>query len=176
MAEAIIAHWEVTRAKNAGTCGCGCGGETSPGKKYVHGHNAIRPLNERLMEKVVWNGDEDECWTWQAALNNRGYGVIGERHMPRLAHRVSYEHFVGPIPDGLVLDHLCRVRHCVNPAHLEAVTQQENTRRGERAQRTHCPHGHEYSPENTAVRKDGSRECRQCVRERVARYRKRKVA
>src|SRR5699024_1617461 len=88
----------------------------------------------------------------------------------KLAHRVSYETFAGPIPEGLDLDHLCRNRSCVNPEHLEPVTRSENLRRSPLMARgqdkTHCPHGHEYSPENTRITKAGARACRTCERKR----------
>lgn len=81
--------------------------------------------------------DENGCWLWTGATSPQGYGRFnaGLREDARnvLAHRWSYEHHVGPIPDGLDLDHLCRVRHCVNPEHLEPVTRQENVQRGHRA-------------------------------------------
>ncbi len=71
-----------------------------------------------------------ECWVWVARLNRNGYGRLHHGGCERMAHRLSYEVHVGPIPDGLLLDHLCRVRCCVNPAHLEPVTHRENTLRG----------------------------------------------
>lgn len=87
-----------------------------------------RPLSERV-ERMV--DRTDGCWIWTGHVGKRGYGtVMGERRKPLLAHRVMYEKYVGPIPDGLQLDHLCRNRKCVNPKHLEPVTTQENTRRG----------------------------------------------
>jgi hypothetical protein len=78
-----------------------------------------------------------------------------------LAHRVSYELFKGPIPDGLQIDHLCRTTACVNPAHLEAVTQLENARRAS-AEITHCKNGHEYTLETTYRDRHGWRSCRVC--------------
>lgn len=116
------------------------------------------------------------CWFWRGAIHKLGYGqcvigsrrVVGERTCA-MAHRVAYELCVGPIPDGLEIDHLCRVRNCVNPAHLETVTRAENNRRAGLVI-THCPRGHEYTPENTRVRACG-RCCRTCER-MLARVRK----
>jgi hypothetical protein len=111
-------------------------------------------------------GDPSGCWLWQGTVNQRtGYGVY--RRDP--AHRAVYKLLVGLIPDGLHLDHLCRVRACVNPAHLEPVTQAENNRRSAspsalNAVKTHCDHGHEFNAANTARAKDGSRVCRACKR------------
>lgn len=102
------------------------------------------------------------------------------------AHRAVYELLVGPIADGLVIDHLCRKPSCVNPSHLEAVTQSENLKRGlgpavtraRHAAQTHCRHGHEFSPDNTIVNSSGSRVCRTCNRVRALAhyYRKRSAA
>lgn len=86
-----------------------------------------RPLRDRLMEKV--RVDANGCWLWTASIRANGYGQFVHQGSPRQAHRVSYECLVGPIPEGLHIDHLCFVRHCVNPAHLEPVTQAENNRR-----------------------------------------------
>jgi hypothetical protein len=131
-----------------------------------------RALRERLLSKAVINW-ETGCWEWTACRNSTGYGVIGvDSHRNRKAHRVSYELMVGPIPAGLQLDHLCRVRHCINPAHLEPVTSRENTMRSPisiaaiNAAKTYCSSGrHEYTPENTINRKGGKRSCRECNRE-----------
>src|SRR5438105_2573404 len=120
---------------------------------------------ERFWAKVE---KTDTCWLWTASTANGGYGAFVLNDVIVRAHRFAYELLVGPIPEGLQLDHLCRVRHCVNPAHLEPVTQQENIRRGERATATHCPNGHEYTPENTQIRtgahRPGTRVCLTCKR------------
>jgi hypothetical protein len=114
--------------------------------------------------EVVSNG----CWLWKLATNPKGYGILNNRRSRNsLAHREFYEHFVGEIPEGLQLDHLCRVRRCVNPGHLEPVTHEENQRRGVgpwgSITITHCPRGHEYTPENTLPTRN-SRRCLTCTR------------
>lgn len=123
-------------------------------------------VRERFEAKVQRGDTPDACWLWTAFLPACGYGrfyVNGKLH---LAHRISYEMFVGPIPEGLCLDHLCRVRNCVNPRHLEPVTHQENVRRGEAglnyASKTECPKGHPYSGKNLVVLKNGQRRCKAC--------------
>lgn len=109
---------------------------------------------------------QDECWPWTGAMQGQGYGQYGKPM--RLAHRISYEFFVGPIPEGLTLDHLCRNRQCVNPSHLEPVTRGENVLRGEslparNARKTHCPKGHPYDDINTYVSPNtGWRQCKAC--------------
>src|SRR5687768_11611176 len=97
------------------------------------------------------------CWEWQAAQANGGYGYFKWGPGMRLAHRAAYETLVGSVENGLHLDHLCRVRRCVNPYHLEPVTPRENTLRGVgtaaiHAKKTHCPAGHEYSGNNLILR------------------------
>ena len=113
-------------------------------------------------------GDPRNCWQWLGPTRFKGYGFITLNQRTRPVHRVAYELTVGPIPTGLVLDHLCRNRVCVNPLHLEPVTNRENILRGEapsavHALKTHCPQGHEYNPENTRISK-GRRHCRLCQR------------
>jgi hypothetical protein len=113
----------------------------------------------------------DECWPWRGAGNGHGYGHVLRERRTVPAHRVAYELVVGPIPTGLTLDHLCRNRLCVNPAHLEPVTHRVNTLRGcgpaaRRATVTHCPYGHAYTPENTYVSRRNQRECRTCRTQR----------
>lgn len=129
-----------------------------------------RTASARFWPKV---NKTDTCWLWTAARTPDGYGSFDKR----VAHRWAYENCVGPVPDCLELDHLCRVRHCVNPAHLEAVTRCENQRRspvsagGRNAAKTHCPRGHEYDESNTRIDADGSRRCRTCAVEGRAKHR-----
>lgn len=111
----------------------------------------------------------NSCWEWEGYKIKNGYGRTSYGSGKILAHRWSYQIYKGEIPAGMVIDHLCRNTSCVNPDHLEAVTQRENCRRGLTGshmkivalRRTHCPHGHEYTPENTIPRKSG-RFCRRC--------------
>jgi hypothetical protein len=113
------------------------------------------------------------CWLWQRALTDQGYSNGGHG----AAHRYYWKLVYGPIPPGLHLDHLCRVRHCCNPAHLELVTPLENIRRAAPWRlKPHCRQGHEYTPENTHITKDGVRRCRECARLSQRQRRARKAA
>ncbi len=131
----------------------------------------------RLYDKVRVG---DGCWEWTGATSPTGYGHLPVRttvNEPRevLAHRFVYELLVGPIPDGLDIDHLCRNRACVRPSHLEPVPPRENILRGEgpsahNARQTHCARGHEFTAANTRVHA-GRRYCRACGRERMRQQR-----
>lgn len=110
---------------------------------------------------------DDGCWLWTAAKTGNGYGKIWYLGRLRPAHRVAYELMVGPIEDGLHIDHLCRTPACINPEHLEPVTPAENLRRGLHGRMvTVCAQGHEYTPENTYIKGNGCRACRTCRRNR----------
>lgn len=116
-------------------------------------------LLERAMLRT--SKDEDGCWRWTGILTGPGYGQFAIAHATlAIAHRAVYELLVGPIPDGLELDHACRVRNCVNPDHLEPVSRQENLRR---SRRTHCKYGHEFTAENTYMQPKG-KQCKTCGR------------
>lgn len=137
-----------------------------------------KPLAIRLLNRIY--SSEEGCWLWTGAKTSEGYGVIFAgplRGMFKLTHRASYEMFRGPIPGGLQIDHLCRVRHCCNPHHMEPVTGKENVSRGNRSlwgvwnrSKTHCPRGHPYSGKNLITVKDG-RVCKACRTAHYARYR-----
>jgi hypothetical protein len=120
------------------------------------------------------------CWLWLGFSDGKGYGRLELMGRPHLAHRVGYELFKGPIPDGLVLDHLCKNPFCVNPDHLEPVTMGENTRRGRsgecsrlrRLAQTHCKLGHPLSGPNLYINPtSGQRVCRTCLINRKRKFR-----
>lgn len=148
-----------------------------------------RPIIERALDHIIVGtvvpGMDRPCWLWNAWTNQEGYALIrvGSKDEGVVrAHRVTYEHFIGEIPEGLTLDHLCRTRNCVNPWHLEPVTRAENVLRGVgfapvNAAKTHCPRGHEYTPENTDVDRHGWRKCSTCRRAKNrAAHHRRKLA
>lgn len=142
-------------------------------------------LQQRFLAKV--RELPSGCWEFIGSVVGRGYGSFNagrdvegnKRSMP--AHVVSYRIFVGEVPVDLVLDHLCRLRRCVNPWHLEPVTQKVNIHRGQLARGvgiavTHCPAGHAYDEANTYIGPFNKRYCRACGRDATRRYLERKAA
>ena len=132
-------------------------------------------LLQRFRDKFIVKdcGYDTPCWVWQAATLPNGYsrfhptGPFTGGNTMVYAHRYSYEIFRGAIPSGMQIDHLCRVRGCVNPAHMEVVTNKVNSLRSEsftakNARKTHCPKGHEYSGSNLYVSSQGYRQCKTC--------------
>lgn len=136
------------------------------------------PTNERLRDYLRERSriTDSGCWEWICPKKPGGYAAVtinGTRHV---SHRLAFEVFIGQIPAGLVLDHLCRNTYCINPDHLEPVTQQENILRGigrsaVNAEKTHCPRGHKYTPENVWIN-SGRRYCRACRRSLNAEYKR----
>jgi len=139
---------------------------------------STRPSDaDRFWPKVRKGAD---CWVWQAGVDGCGYGMFSVTRTVR-AHRWAYEHLVGPIPEGLVLDHLCRNTRCVNPAHLEPVTNDENLFRGwgrriKNGSVQGCINGHEYTELNTYINPKGALVCRTCSARSRRRYEERVAA
>lgn len=136
-------------------------------RKYTRNDPSIR-----FWAKVDKNGptsdyrpDLGPCWLWVCGLDRDGYGRFWDRDRELRAHRWAYQFLVGSVPPSLELDHLCRVRHCVNPHHLEPVTHLKNIRRGDHAEKTCCSQGHPFDATNTYQHR-GKRFCRTCHRER----------
>jgi hypothetical protein len=141
------------------------------------GHRLLPPLRDRSIDTMFWGKvvKGEGCWIWSGEILRTGYGRHWEANGRCLAHRRAYELTIGPIPKGFQLDHLCRNRACVNPAHLEAVTARVNNLRSQspsakNAAKTHCKRGHEFNEANTYRHKVG-RSCRTCQRERDRRRR-----
>lgn len=135
---------------------------------------AIDEAYDSAVDRFTRRIDRDPgtgCWNWTGSLTGQGYGRIRVGDKGRVvAHRFSYELYVGSIPDGLQIDHLCRNRRCVNPAHMEPVTSRENTLRGDapaarQARQTRCLRDHALSGKNLRLRPSGKRECRTCARD-----------
>ena len=139
-------------------------------------------------EKRFWydvrsiGAGSDDCWEWAGYRHPRGYGRFVANGKGFQAHRYAYEQVVGPIPDGMQIDHLCRNRACVNPVHLEPVSNRTNSLRGEgptaeNARKTECIRGHALTPDNVyVIPSTGSRACRRCGIERTIAWRKKRQA
>jgi len=174
------------------------------GCAFAYSEGMKTPI-ERFLQKVTYEPNSG-CWLWTGSERSTGYGCFSLNRANYPAHRASYEFFVGPIPAGLVIDHACCVRVCVNPDHLRPMTQCDNLARGKSGKgvktgrnptwlggnygngrdnllhnkrKSHCPKGHPYSGDNLKIRPCGRRECRECHRLKSARQladRKRRLA
>lgn len=152
------------------------------GTRNTNAETKRRSPRERIITGIKVS--ETGCWLWQRRLNHGGYGMTSFGGRTMGAHRVAYILWIGPIPAGLDLDHLCRVRHCVNPAPLEPVTRAENLRRstftgpGANAVKTKCVNGHPFTEANTYRPKAAPhrRQCRACKRTREAARRERSAS
>lgn len=125
-----------------------------------------RPYTRELRIREFWAKVEKTatCWLWRGSLSHAGYGRYWWDGRMQMAHRVSLELFGRKVPNHLQADHLCRVRACIRPSHLDPVTCLENVRRTPSANKTHCKNGHKYD-ENNTYRYKGSRKCRACSNE-----------
>jgi hypothetical protein len=165
-------------------------GKTRPRQQYTLDARAAGRLWRRVRKDgpiPAHRPDLGPCWPWTGSCTANGYGQFHVRldsgpWSVTVAHRVAYELTIGPIPDGLVLDHLCRNRACARPDHLEPTTDAANILRGtgwsaRHARKTHCPQGHAYDERNTHVDKNGMRHCRTCDADRHrARREERRIA
>lgn len=143
-------------------------------RRVVHYKGDHMTFSRDQISRLFWDKirkTPNGCWEWIGGKYPHGYGRLDLAKRGMYPHRVSYEIHKGSIPDGLHIDHLCRNRGCCNPAHLEAVTCAENIKRSPiaaatlNAEKTHCPRGHEYTPENTTYLNGGrGRACRTCRR------------
>lgn len=129
-------------------------------------------VEQQLTAKLDRSGGPDACWPWTGSLRSNGYGMLCSRGQQISSHRASYQTYIGPIPDGMALDHTCRNRACGNPMHLEPVTNKVNVLRGvgptaQNAAKSHCVNGHLFDEQNTRIDRGGKRACRTCQRERA---------
>ncbi len=139
--------------------------------KGIYPHKIVLPQPTIQLFLKHIKVTENECWEWLGHLDKHGYGLFSNNHKSFMAHRYSFSYFIGEIPTGLELDHLCRNPKCVNPDHLEAVTHIENLRRGNtRMNKTHCPKGHPYNESNTyhyiSALGRPARNCKVCMKQR----------
>lgn len=135
------------------------------------------------IQDILKNVDKVDsgCWLWKGGINSRGYGVVwvNGANGNKRAHQVFYGQLVGPVQAGLVLDHICRVRHCCNPKHMRQITAVQNVMCGngitaKNTKKTHCKKGHELTHENTYYVSGGERRCRICEIEKSRKYRLKK--
>jgi HNH endonuclease len=136
----------------------------------------VNALEQRIAERIRV---EDDCWIWTRGTTREGYALLSVRNRTYVVHRLMYEILIGPIPEGLTLDHMCERPSCVNPFHCELSTMRENILRGNgppavNARKTHCKNEHPLSGENLYLHPDGRRECRICRRASFTRANRRR--
>ena len=141
----------------------------------VYKHKLLQEPIERFKKL---NSLQNGCMVWQGCLNKDGYGNFWMRTKFVKAHRFAYEYYVGKILKGLVIDHICRNRACVNPKHLRQITSRQNVLENSRGvaitnlAKTHCKRGHPFFGKNLMLRNDGHRDCRTCVNKGQKEWRK----
>lgn len=148
------------------------------GRPLQGGIDVAKPTLERRLWPRI-DRQADGCWLWIGGRDSQGYGEIWTGEAMRRVHQIVYELLVGLVPAGLQLDHLCRVRHCCRPDHLEPVTRRENIARGKgftaiNGRKVACHAGHPFEGANLYITPDGKRSCRECRRQRMRRWRARK--
>jgi len=130
-------------------------------KGHYKRKSAVNRIYDKLLKK------KSGCWQYIGKLDKNGYGRVRDNYTRKLIHRAMYEHLIGRIPDKMVIDHLCRNRGCVNPSHMEVVTQRENILRGygvtaRNSRKLNCKRGHGLNGENLYMTTKGSRQCIKC--------------
>lgn len=129
---------------------------------YRHGSPDVAPIRLTFEARLASSVDVADCWLWNRARKGSGYGNVNWAGRWTQAHRWVWENLVGPVPSGMHLDHLCRVRHCVNPDHLEVVTPAVNAARSAKAVKRWCIRGHDLWDEKNVYRSSTGRTCRAC--------------
>lgn len=172
-----IRHRITVARTSTGSIGLARNGRRECGRARAERGAGGVSILKRFTAKYVVSGDG--CWRWHGALQPTGYGMLWNGRRPEQAHRVAYKLFIGEIPDGCEIDHICRNRSCVNPSHLRAVSHRENMRvsdtpMGRNARKTSCKRGHHLAGNNLR-HINGTRQCRECMnlRARLAKFRKR---
>lgn len=132
----------------------------------------MRDLIKYITDRVEI--DSNDCWNWTLFRDRQGYGYAHINRKRQASHRVSYTAFIGPIPEGYHVDHVCWNPACCNPNHLQVLTASDNCRRLRKALMTHCIHGHKFEGRNLIIRNSGSRVCRECMNTNARRYQQRK--
>lgn len=141
---------------------------------HQYGHMTKRgrprtPPHQRFIQHITFEPNTG-CWLYTLSPHRHGYCVVGAGKERMMAHRFAYASFVGPIPEGMEIDHICGVRSCCNPSHLKLATRAENADRRRQAQK-HCKNGHAFTKENTYIDGRGWRSCHACREAATARYR-----